>query len=120
MPDFPPKILLKEHSVDSVSPTGNTVEVLVEITDRLMELSGWIDLSEMEPLDDVFIRVYGRVEPGGSWILNATEEYINAQARPLIYILAKKVHYGVRVTLQQIGGTYDNTYRYNFFKEELA
>lgn len=99
----------------SISANG-TEQTLVESTGTLeFQLDGYVDLSNMQAGDTIVIREYMKIAPGGNYIKYAEETYSGAQTIPLLHILTKPARYGLKVTLQQTGGTNRN-YQYQFFK----
>jgi len=78
------------------------------------KLEGYIDLSKMQTGDEVIIRQYVRLKPGGELKKYWEDTYRGIQDNPIIYITPKPSLYGVLVTLQQTAGKYI-TYDWEFY-----
>lgn len=88
-------------------------QTLVEDT-LLSNLSGFVDLTQMQPGDTVTIRQY--VDMNGGYKLYADETYNDAQIQPAVYITAKTSNTKMKITLQQTAGTY-REFSYEFNRE---
>jgi hypothetical protein len=77
---------------------------------------GYIDLQNMVEGDEVVIRQYMRLKPGGAFKRYAQASFSGVQTDPVVYIQPKEVDYGVRVTLQQIAGVF-KSFDFNFLYE---
>jgi len=104
------KQVLKEGTITA----DGTEQVVIEITE-LMNIEGYIDLSNLASGDTVIIRIYVKVKDGGDYEKHAEETYSGAQTLPLLFIQPRPAKYGLKITLQQTAGTYRN-YDYQFFK----
>ena len=85
-------------------------QILVEHND-VGRISGYIDLSEMQPGDRTIIKQYIMVD--GTYQKYADEAYENLQATPVIFVTPKETDKGLKVTLQQTAGfmrSYDNRF----------
>lgn len=73
-----------------------------------------VDLTNMAASDTVTLKVYYRIKSAGSYILQSSTTYNNAQTIPLITIDLDPNLFGVKVTLQQTAGT-NRTYDWEIF-----
>jgi hypothetical protein len=71
-----------------------------------MVVTGYIDLSEMQAGDEVVLRMYVRTREGGEYGLYASQAYRDAQGEPVVCVLPRYTAHGMRMTLQQVKGTY--------------
>ena len=76
---------------------------------------GIISLENMVAIDVVNIRVDGKIAVGDSYISYFRQQYLGTQADPFVHISPKTLPY-IRVTLEQVTGTYKN-FKYGFYKE---
>jgi hypothetical protein len=76
---------------------------------------GYVDLSEMQTGDVVVIKTYVKVRSDADYKIYASQEYIDAQSEPIVYILPKYTANGLRITLQQTKGVY-RSFSYIFIK----
>jgi len=82
-------------------------------------LEGYVDLSNMASGDTIVIRQYMKITSGGAYVKYAEETYSGAQSLPLLHIITKPARYGLKITLQQTGGT-NRQYPYQFFRRRQA
>jgi hypothetical protein len=107
----PRKTVFKEGIIQA----DGTEQTVVDAP-GLLNLEGYIDLSEMTAGDTVVLKRYVKIQEGGEYKLHASETYTGAQAQPLIRFPFMASYYGMKVTLQQTAGTY-KSFPYQFFKE---
>lgn len=110
-------LTLEEHAVGTLTADGSEQDVTELVA--LGTLEGHIDLSNMASGDTITIKEYLTLKTGGTGILYDTADYADAQSKPALHVVKLPAKYGVKVTLQQTGGT-NRAYDYNFFKEVLA
>jgi hypothetical protein len=108
---IPRKQLLKEDEISADGTEQTVIEAL-----GLMNLEGYIDLSQMTNGDTVTLRRYARIREDAEYKLHGEETYVGGQAQPLIRFPAMAGYYGIKITLQQTSGTHKN-FPYQFFKE---
>jgi len=108
---IPRKSVLKE----GVLTADGTEQIIVEAS-GILNLEGYVDLSEMVEGDRVVLRRYVKIQEGDEYKLHASDTYSGVQAEPLVRFPFIAGYYGIKVTLQQTAGTYKN-FPYQFFKE---
>lgn len=69
-------------------------------------ISGYVDLSKMEPSDSIVIRQYVKILAGSAYSKYAEELYSGIQDRPTCYIQPRETDYGMKLTLQQMSGSF--------------
>jgi len=104
------KKVLKEGKITA----DGTEQVVVEAS-GILNLEGYIDLSEMVAGDTVVLKRYVKIEEVGDYKLHATETYTGAQEQPIIRFPPIAGRYGIKVTLQQTSGTF-KSFPYQFFR----
>ena len=80
----------------------------------LSNLSGFLDLVELQAGDTVIIRQY--VDMNGGYKLYAEESYSDVQAQPALHLTPKTSNTKMKVTLEQTAGTYKE-FGYEFVRE---
>jgi hypothetical protein len=105
------KELLAEGSITANGTEQTVIEKL-----GLINLEGYIDLSQMTSTDTVTIRRYVKIQRNGEYKLHGEETYVGIQAQPILRFPAIAGLYGIKITLKQTSGTYKN-FPYQFFKE---
>jgi hypothetical protein len=108
---FTRKQILAEGTV-----TADGTEQTVLEAQGIMNLEGYIDLSQMANTDTVTIRRYVKIQQNGEYRLHGEETYAGIQAQPIIRFPPIAGLYGIKITLKQTSGTYKN-FPYQFFKE---
>jgi len=94
--------------------------VLDEIVGNpLRYLEGYVDVSAMEAGDEIVLRIYAKIATDVNYKQYAVKEYRGVQDLPLAYMATKPVRYGLKITAQQIAGTY-KTLAYQFFRKRVA
>lgn len=93
---------MKEYSKGSLVADG-TEQALVEAV-GVVELQGYVELSEMQGGDAVVIRQYMKLKTLSLYKKYAEDSYDGVQPQPCIFVKAKPSVYGVKVTLQQTAG----------------
>ena len=76
-----------------------------------------LDVTNMQAGDTTVLRVYYRIISGGSYILKDEETYTDDEAIDLKEIKLRSNVYGIKVTLEQTGGT-NRDYDYEIWSEE--
>jgi len=94
--------------------TDGTEQNVLNVT-GLRQYLGWIDLTALQSGDAVMVKLYARVEAGGSWIENGRNEYHGVLVKPMVYIWTKAAQHGFRITIQMIAGV-NRTHKYNFLR----
>jgi len=89
------------------------VEVFSVIDDRILMVTGYIDLSEMQTGDTVVIREFIAIEPYGVPKGFNTLTYKDAQADPIICFPLKVIRGAYKVTIKQTAGT-PRSFKYQF------
>jgi hypothetical protein len=117
MGGYPPQgggmpVALKELAVGTLTANG-TEQTVIETADP-GEVAGWIDLSNMQEVDSVTIRLYVKLKKGGDYKLNDLATKDGAQSYPALCFLKYAHKYGLKITFQQTAGTY-RTFDYNLF-----
>ena len=108
-------MVLKPH-VNGTLVADGSEQTVTEVA-GLVKFSGYIDLSVMEVGDEVLIRWYMRITPGGPFKKHAQATYTGVQDPPLADMRVKVLPDGARITLQQTSGTL-RSFPYRFVKEE--
>jgi hypothetical protein len=108
---IPRKQLLKENEIYADGTEQTVIETL-----GLINLEGYIDLSQMVNGDTVTLRRYVKIQKDAEYKLHGEETYVGVQAQPLVRFPAMAGCYGIKITLKQTSGTYKN-FPYQFFKE---
>jgi hypothetical protein len=108
---FTRKQILAEGTV-----TADGTEQTVLEAQGIMNLEGYVELSQMTNGDTVTLRRYVKIQQNGEYRLHGEETYLGVQAQPLIRFPTIVGYYGIKVTLKQTSGTYKN-FPYQFFKE---
>jgi len=108
---FTRKQILAEGTV-----TADGTEQTVLEAQGIMNLEGYVDLSEMTNGDTVTLRRYVKIQQDAEYKLHGEETYVGIQAQPLIRFPPMAGYYGIKITLKQTSGTYKN-FPYQFFKE---
>jgi hypothetical protein len=106
---------IKELLVEGSITADGTEQTVIEKL-GLINLEGYVDLSEMTNGDTVTLRRYVKIQQNGEYRLHGEETYLGVQTQPLIRFPTIVGYYGIKVTLQQTSGTYKN-FPYQFFKE---
>ena len=91
------------------------VEVFSVSDDRIMMITGYIDLSNMQAGDTVVITEYIAIEPYGIPKRFTTGTYNDAQANPIVCCPLKVIRGAYRLTIKQTAGT-PRSFKYQFFK----
>jgi len=104
----------KQVIAEGTITTDGTEQVVFEIVE-LINLEGYIDLSNMTEGDTIILKRYVKIKEGGSYKLHAKETYSGVQEEPLIRFPEIAGRYGIKITIQQIAGTY-KSFDYQFFK----
>jgi hypothetical protein len=105
------KQILAEGTVTADGTEQTVLEAL-----GLMNLEGYVDLSEMTNGDTVTLRRYVKIQQNAEYKLHGEETYVGIQAQPLIRFPAMAGCYGIKITLKQTSGIY-KSFPYQFFKE---
>jgi hypothetical protein len=95
--------------------TDGTEQTIVEYVGNISQISGYIDLSNMQDGDTVTIRTYVKIKPDGEYRLYDSEDYAGKQESPALYILPKLTGVAYKVTIQQTSGSY-KSFDYLFVK----
>jgi len=106
----------KQIIAEGVLVSDGTEQTVIEVS-GLMNLEGYIDLSNMESGDVVALSRYVKIQPDGEYKLHAREVYSGSQPEPLIRFPFIAGYYGIKITLQQTSGTLYKEFPYQFFKE---
>jgi len=91
------------------------VEVFSVSDDRVMVVTGYIDLSEMQTGDTVVLREYIAIEPYGIPKGFNTVSYSDVQADPIVCFPLKVIRGAYRLTIKQTAGA-PRSFKYQFFK----
>ena len=108
-------ITRKQILAEGTITADGTEQTVIEAS-GIMNLEGYIDLSQMTNGDTVTLRRYVKIQKNTEYKLHGEETYVGAQAQPLIRFPAIASYYGIKITLKQTSGTYKN-FPYQFFKE---
>jgi hypothetical protein len=101
--------------VQGTITADGTEQTVVEYTGNIAQISGYIDLSNMEDGDAVTVKLYVKIKPDGGYKLYHAETFNDKQEEPALYILPKVTGTAYKVTLQQTKGTY-KSFDYLFIK----
>lgn len=71
-------------------------------------ISGYIDLSDLEPTGAAVITQYIKVLEDANWQIYAQETYTGQSKEKVVYITPKENQLGLKVTLQQTVGLFKN------------
>lgn len=93
----------------------DTEQTLLEFMD-IGRVVGYVDLGNMQAGDIIIIRQYMKIIDGGNYRKYAEETYTGLQSPPILYITPKETDFAIKITLQQVAGSY-RTYPYNFLRE---
>jgi len=99
----------------TLTDLGVEVEVFSVSDDRIMVITGYIDLSELQNGDSVVIREYIAIEPYGIPKGFNTVSYSDVQADPIVCFPLKVIRGAYRLTVKQTTGT-PRSFKYQFFK----
>jgi len=91
------------------------VEVFSVSDDRVMMVTGYVDLSEMQSGDTVVLREHIAIEPYGTPKGFTTVSYSDAQTDPIVCFPLKVIRGGYKVTIKQTAGT-PRSFKYQFIK----
>lgn len=108
---LPLKQLLKED----ILMADGTEQTVIEVS-GLINLEGYIDLSQMQNGDTVTLKRYVKISAEGDYKLHGQETFVGVQEQPLIRFPPIAGYYGIKITLQQTSGEFKN-FQYQFFKE---
>jgi hypothetical protein len=87
--------------------TSSTEEPIFEYTrTEPFTLTGYVNLKNMEDGDTIYLRQYVKLAIDDEYTLYAEEEYRDKQKEPLINIEKLPAIRGIKVTVQQVSGTY--------------
>jgi len=95
--------------------TDGSEQTIVEYTGNISQISGYIDLSNMQDGDTVTIRTYVKIIPDGEYRLYDGETFVGKQESPALYILPRLTGVAYKVTIQQTSGLY-KSFDYLFVK----
>jgi len=95
--------------------TDGTEQVIVEYIGNVSQISGYIDLSNMQDGDIVTIRTYVKIIPDGEYRLYDSETFTGKQETPALYLLPRLTGVAYKVTIQQTSGLY-KSFDYLFVK----
>jgi hypothetical protein len=115
-PDMP-RLTLYEESIEGSVTMDGSEKIIIDVKSPIgtpRTLEGYIDLSPMEDGDTIIIRQYVKLRPDEDYRRHAEETYTDEQPLSLLYIHPRPVKYGVRITAQQVTGTY-KTLKYQFY-----
>jgi hypothetical protein len=107
-------LLLSILAQGTITADG-TEQTVVEYTGKISQISGYIDLSNMEDGDAVTVKLYVKIKPDGGYKLYHAETFNDKQEEPALYILPKVTGIAYKVTIQQTKGTY-KSFDYLFIK----
>ncbi len=109
---------LIEEAVGTLTATG-AEDTIKEITAIVNKLHCFVDLTAMQAGDTIVVRQYMKIKAAGTFILYAEETYSDVQALPMLYVVTKPAKDGIRITLEQTGGT-NRDYDWQTFQELAA
>jgi len=107
-------LLLSVIAQGSITSDG-TEQTIVEYTGNISQISGYIDLSNMQNGDTVTVRLYVKIKSEGDYKLYHAETFNDKQEEPALYILPKVTGIAYKVTIQQTKGSY-KSFDYLFVK----
>lgn len=102
-----------EHIAEGVLVADGTEQTLIEDV-KLSNLSGFLDLAQMQIGDTVTVRQY--VLLNSIYKLYAGETYNDAQIQPALHLTPKGASNKMKITLQQTAGAY-RQFAYEFIRE---
>jgi len=105
---------LKPYRSGTILANG-TEQVVVEYV-GVGRLMGYIDMQNLGSGEEVVIRQYMKLKPDGDYKKYEEEVYTGPLDPPVVYVTPKESDFGIKVTLQQISGTY-RSFDYNFLVE---
>lgn len=107
-----------EEATGSLLMDG-TEQTVKEILTTINKLHCFVDLTPMLAGDTVVVRQYMKIASAGVFVQYAEETYNDVQTLPLLYVVTKPANYGIRITIQQTGGT-NRTFDWETFQEKAA
>jgi hypothetical protein len=90
-------------------------QTLIEYAGRIAQISGYVDLSNMDVGDVVAIRCYVKIREDSDYRLYHSETFEGKQPEPALYMLPRLSGFTLKTTLQQTAGAY-KSYDYLFVK----
>lgn len=111
--------VLRKIAEGTITADGSE-QTILEYTGDISRIEGYIDLSELRssipaPQDTVIIRVYVKIKSDGGFVLQDVGTFRGVQTDPALWIMPRMSGYGLKVTLQQVEGSY-RTFSYLFIK----
>ena len=91
------------------------VKLFDAYSDKILVVTGYVDLSNMQSGDTVVLREYIAIEPFGLLKGFTTVSYSDAQSDPIVCFPLKVVRGGYKVTIKQTAGTL-RSFKYQFIK----
>jgi hypothetical protein len=107
-----------EEAFGTLTADGSE-QTVKEIITTVNKLHAFIDLTNLAGGDTIVVRQFMKIKTAGTYIKYAEETYSGAQSLPMLYIQTKPAKYGIKITLQQTGGT-NRTYDWQSFQERAA
>lgn len=107
-----------EEAFGTITANG-TEQTVKEILNTVNKLHCFVDLTLMAAGDVLVVRQYMKIKAAGSPVKYAEETYSGAQTLPMLYIVTKPAKYGIKIALQQTGGT-NRDYDWETFQEKAA
>lgn len=92
-------------------------DTVFEVTDYNVMVEAYLDLSNMQAGDEVYVRQYIKNTSGGAYVQYAEIPYNDAQDYPQLWITPKLSAYGIKVTAEQTLGA-NRTFTWRYFKEK--
>lgn len=115
VPEAIPPLL--QHLGSGTTLADGSEQILLDFAiDKPVKVSGWVSLKNMEDEDVVILREYHRLTIDGETQLFNVKTVRGKQEQPLVLVAPKPSLKGVRITLQQVAGTY-KYYPWEFFME---
>lgn len=100
----------------SIMADGTEQTLLEQPGGSPSEVLGYIDLANMSDGNTIMLRFYVKIKAAGEWRRAYEDTYSGVQAPPLVHVVKRPENHGLKVTLQQIAGSY-KSFDHEFFKE---